>query len=81
MTTLDELVVLEAEVSTLSGLEAILGEYPFKGFPIVQSEREPILLGYIARPELEHALSASLFLRSSVHRQRLHRNMAANDIF
>lgn len=59
MTTIEELVVLEAEGATLSAIEAVLVQHAVRGFPIVRKEEEPILLGYVARPELEHALSAS----------------------
>jgi chloride channel 3/4/5 len=59
MTAAHDLVSLEADGTTLAQLEGLLLDVPFKGFPIVETAEDPILLGYIARPELEHALSAS----------------------
>ncbi|GAA5926868.1 uncharacterized protein JCM15063_000391 [Sporobolomyces koalae] len=57
MTRWNELACLTDEGWTLSRLEALLGEQDYRGFPIVRTREDRVLLGYIERVELLDALT------------------------
>ncbi|GAA5895612.1 uncharacterized protein JCM6883_001562 [Sporobolomyces salmoneus] len=57
MTKWNELSCLTDEGWTVSQLEHILDEQDYRGFPIVSSGEDRILVGYIGRVELEAALA------------------------
>ena len=60
MALLDDLVCITATGHTIDTLRALLREHRFRGFPVIPSGREPILLGYISRAELQFALDSAL---------------------
>ncbi|GAA6013991.1 hypothetical protein JCM11491_003479 [Sporobolomyces phaffii] len=57
MTKWNELMCLTDEGWTISQLEGLLDEQDYRGFPIVQSAKDRVLLGYIGRVELLLALA------------------------
>ncbi|BGP25738.1 chloride channel [Rhodotorula toruloides] len=56
MTPSNELVCVSGEGWTLSRLEALLDGHDYRGFPIVQTERNGLVLGYISRADLQDAI-------------------------
>ncbi|SGZ51875.1 CIC11C00000000113 [Sungouiella intermedia] len=44
---------------TLAEVREILSETPFRGYPVVESESNPLIVGYVSRSDLEHVLSDS----------------------
>ncbi len=59
MTRLEDLVCITATGHTISTLRKLLHDYRYRGFPVVSDSREPILLGYISRTELQFALDSA----------------------
>ncbi|GAA5864849.1 hypothetical protein JCM8547_009250 [Rhodosporidiobolus lusitaniae] len=57
MTKGSEVVVVSDEGWTVSRLEGLLEEYDFRGFPVVKTLEDRVLLGYIGRVELQEALA------------------------
>ena len=64
MTTLDALLTLTATGHNIDSLEKLLAFCAYRGFPVIFSDLNPILLGYISRADLEHALSVARTTRS-----------------
>ncbi|KAF2638504.1 chloride channel protein 3 [Massarina eburnea CBS 473.64] len=60
MTRTDDLIVITATGHTIQSLRDLLTEHRFRGFPVIDSPRDALLLGYISRTELAYALSAAL---------------------
>lgn len=57
MTSLADLVTLTARGHSIASLEKLLESCPYRGFPVVATESDPVLLGYVSRTDLAHALS------------------------
>ncbi|KAK3634054.1 chloride channel [Elasticomyces elasticus] len=58
MTRMEDLVCITATGHTIGSLREMLKEHRFRGFPVINEEREAILLGYISRTELAFALNS-----------------------
>ncbi|KAI9734338.1 MAG: hypothetical protein M1834_002444 [Cirrosporium novae-zelandiae] len=56
MTSISDLVVISSANHTIASLETLLEKHPHRGFPVIISPSNPILLGYISRTELNFAL-------------------------
>ncbi|BGP01071.1 Anion/proton exchange transporter GEF1 [Rhodotorula toruloides] len=56
MTPSHELACISDEGWTLSRLEALLDEHEYRGFPVVRTERDRLVLGYISRADLQDAI-------------------------
>jgi len=52
-----QIVSLPARGMTVGELEKILFNHDYRGFPIIESEANPLLLGSIGRDEIENALA------------------------
>lgn len=65
MTNVDDLTVIPAVGHTIESLKTLLAKTRYRGFPVVLDTSNPILLGYISRNELSHALESSLSSTSS----------------
>lgn len=59
MTKSDEVVCISDEGWTVSRLEGLLDQHDYRGFPIVRTLSDRVLLGYIGKVELESALGVS----------------------
>jgi len=59
MTRLDDLVVITATGHTIDSLNTLLRANLFRGFPVITSASEALLLGYISRTELSYALASA----------------------
>jgi chloride channel 3/4/5 len=57
MTRTEDVAAITATGHTISSLCALLAAHRFRGFPVIDSERDALLLGYISRTELAYALS------------------------
>lgn len=60
MTRYEDLICLSASPRTphtISSLLTYLSTHPYRGYPVISSPLDPILLGYIPRPELQFALN------------------------
>lgn len=57
MTTVDCLVVIPATGMTLDGLDEMLHDTDYKGFPVVTSTADMTLVGFINRSEMKYAVS------------------------
>jgi len=60
MTRIDDLTVITATGHTIQSLRDLLKQHRFRGFPVIDTSREALLLGYISRTELAYALSLGL---------------------
>jgi chloride channel 3/4/5 len=60
MTRIEDLVIVTATGHTIHSLRQLLNQHRFRGFPVIDTTREALLLGYISRTELAFALSTSL---------------------
>lgn len=60
MTRISDLIVITATGHTIQSLRNLLTEHRFRGFPVIDSARDALLLGYISRTELAYALSAAI---------------------
>ncbi|KAF2751538.1 hypothetical protein M011DRAFT_483434 [Sporormia fimetaria CBS 119925] len=60
MTRIEDLVVITATGHTIRSLRQMLSQQRFRGFPVIDNERDALLLGYISRTELAYALSTAL---------------------
>ncbi|KAK9703524.1 hypothetical protein K7432_010687 [Basidiobolus ranarum] len=56
MTRIDDLVVIPANSTTLDSLDEIIQYTDYKGFPVVNSLRDMMLIGFISRSELRFAI-------------------------
>ncbi|ORX91368.1 hypothetical protein K493DRAFT_286877 [Basidiobolus meristosporus CBS 931.73] len=56
MTRVDDLVVIPANSTTLDSLDEIMQFTDYKGFPVVSSLRDMMLIGFISRNELRFAI-------------------------
>ena len=59
MTPAEDMAVLVDEGWSIRRIERLLEEESYRGFPIVRSGKDNVLLGYISRNELQFALGAS----------------------
>lgn len=59
MTRAEDLISITATGHTISSLRELLQEHHFRGFPVVSSDAEATLLGYISRTELTFALDTA----------------------
>jgi len=59
MTRLDDLVVIAASGHTIDTLNALLRTHKYRGFPVISTTTEALLLGYISRIELSYALASA----------------------
>nr|POF17097.1 h(+)/cl(-) exchange transporter 3 [Quercus suber] len=59
MTRFDDLVCITATDHTIETLRDVLREHRFRGFPVITSARQGLLLGYISRTELTFALDSA----------------------
>ena len=57
MTRIEELALITATGHTIDSLSVFLDQNPQRGFPVVTEHSQPILVGYISRAELKHALN------------------------
>ncbi|GJN90019.1 hypothetical protein Rhopal_003015-T1 [Rhodotorula paludigena] len=57
MTPSNQLVCVSDEGWTVSRLEGLLEQEYYRGFPIVRTEKDRVLLGYVGRAELQEALA------------------------
>lgn len=60
MTRTEDLTTITATGHTIASLRTLLSTHAFRGFPVVDSDRHALLLGYISRTELAYALHAAL---------------------
>ena len=65
MTRFEDLACLSASTPidqphTIASLQQLLDSSPFRGYPIISSHLDPILIGYISRIELTFALDLAL---------------------
>ncbi|KAL3469612.1 chloride channel [Aspergillus californicus] len=60
MTKVDDITVLTAVGHTVGSLRNLLQTTSYRGFPVVTETSTPLLLGYISRNELSHALKNPL---------------------
>ncbi|KAH7115043.1 chloride channel [Dendryphion nanum] len=60
MTRIEDLTVITATGHTIESLRQLLSQQSYRGFPVVDSTRDALLLGYISRTELAYALSSAL---------------------
>lgn len=60
MTPVEEIVTLKQADWTVAELEAFLKEHEYRGYPIVKTQEDQILCGYIVRNDLLAALSKSV---------------------
>ncbi|KAI1316774.1 hypothetical protein EDD11_009512 [Mortierella claussenii] len=56
MTPVEDIVVVTATGNTLDSLDSLLHETHYKGYPVVNSLRDMMLVGYISRTELRYAI-------------------------
>ncbi|KAF9182137.1 hypothetical protein BGZ50_005103 [Haplosporangium sp. Z 11] len=56
MTPVEDIVVVTATGNTLDSLDNLLHETHYKGYPVVNSLRDMMLVGYISRTELRYAI-------------------------
>ncbi|KAF9355441.1 hypothetical protein BGX26_006516 [Mortierella sp. AD094] len=56
MTPVEDLVVVTATGNTLDSLDNLLHDTHYKGYPVVNSLRDMMLVGYISRTELRYAI-------------------------
>ncbi|KAG0240192.1 hypothetical protein BGX31_002181 [Mortierella sp. GBA43] len=56
MTPVEDIVVVTATGNTLDSLDNLLRETQYKGYPVVNSLRDMMLVGYISRTELRYAI-------------------------
>ncbi|KAJ1569276.1 glycerol ethanol, ferric requiring protein, partial [Nowakowskiella sp. JEL0078] len=56
MTSADELVCFKSTGMSVEEIEQILEKMDFKGYPVVQSQEDKILLGYISRKIVKNSL-------------------------
>ncbi|KAG0276639.1 hypothetical protein BGZ96_003202, partial [Linnemannia gamsii] len=56
MTPVEDIVVVTATGNTLDSLDNLLHETHYKGYPVVSSLRDMMLVGYISRTELRYAI-------------------------
>ncbi|KAF9115074.1 hypothetical protein BGX27_008997 [Mortierella sp. AM989] len=56
MTPVEDLVVVTATGNTLDSLDNLLHDTHYKGYPVVSSLRDMMLVGYISRTELRYAI-------------------------
>ncbi|KAF8979844.1 hypothetical protein BGZ52_004509 [Haplosporangium bisporale] len=56
MTPVEDIVVVTATGNTLDSLDNLLHETNYKGYPVVNSLRDMMLVGYISRTELRYAI-------------------------
>ncbi|WPH03780.1 Hypothetical protein R9X50_00666300 [Acrodontium crateriforme] len=59
MTRIEDLVCITATGHTIESLREVLREHRFRGFPVINSNRAAVLLGYISRTELSFALDSA----------------------
>lgn len=59
MTRYEDLVCLPSTGHTIASLQKLLRSHPFRGYPVIASPQDPILLGYISHPELSYALTSA----------------------
>lgn len=62
MTRADDIVALKQSDWTVNELEDFIKENQYRGYPIVSSDEDKILCGYIVRNDLIAALSESTAL-------------------
>ncbi|KAF2015546.1 hypothetical protein BU24DRAFT_441206 [Aaosphaeria arxii CBS 175.79] len=60
MTRTEDLNVITATGHTVQSLQLLLSQQHYRGFPVIDSSRDALLLGYISRTELAYALSTAL---------------------
>lgn len=60
MTSTDELILIHCSGYTVFALQGLLGASGQEGFPIIRSEGDNTLIGYIPRRELQFALESRL---------------------
>lgn len=59
MTRCEDLACITATGYTIESLRTLLRTHRFRGFPVVNTARDPTLLGYISRTELQYALDTA----------------------
>lgn len=59
MTRYEDLVCITGSGHTIESLRELLKEHRYRGFPVISSLRDMILLGYISRTELAFALDSA----------------------
>jgi chloride channel 3/4/5 len=67
MTPIEEIVTIRQSDWTVSELEAFVKEHPYRGYPIVTSDQDKILSGYILRNDLLAALSTSGWVKDNAN--------------
>ncbi|KAL1606452.1 chloride channel [Paraconiothyrium brasiliense] len=60
MTRIDDLITITATGHTIASLRQLLSQHRFRGFPVIDSSHDALLLGYISRTELAFALKSAL---------------------
>lgn len=59
MTRLDDLICINSTGHTIESLRELLKAHKYRGFPVIYSAQDPVLLGYISRTELQFALETA----------------------
>lgn len=59
MTRVDDLIVITATGYTKASLQNLVEQHAYRGYPVVDNQRDATLLGYISRTELEFALKSA----------------------
>ncbi|KAF2714616.1 chloride channel protein 3 [Pleomassaria siparia CBS 279.74] len=67
MTRIEDLIVITATGHTVQSLRQLLTQHRFRGFPVIDTTRDALLLGYISRTELAYAISAALSAPKNLH--------------
>ncbi|KAL5038637.1 glycerol ethanol, ferric requiring protein [Batrachochytrium dendrobatidis] len=70
MTSIDHLVCFKGKGMMLSDIEALLDSYDYQGFPIIQSDQDTSIVGYITRGDLLYA----------IEKAKMHHTIAAHTV-
>lgn len=60
MTRIEDLFFITATGHTIRSLRRMLTQQLYRGFPVIDNDRDALLLGYISRTELAYALSTAV---------------------
>ncbi|KAL5433612.1 hypothetical protein PMIN07_011073 [Paraphaeosphaeria minitans] len=60
MTRIEDLTAITAAGHTIGSLRQLLSQHRFRGFPVIDSVQDALLLGYISRTELAFALRSAV---------------------
>jgi chloride channel 3/4/5 len=60
MTRIEDLIVITATGHTIESLRNLLNTHHYRGFPVIDTPKDALLLGYISRTELDFALISAI---------------------